>query len=96
MRQKYSKTIVKLDILSSQHGDDSRIITEGDDTPLKRAELAEQIIKLIRSGHFVSLSDGSKVIGYNAATNEWIIDGVKEGVAAAEKPATALSPVAGG
>lgn len=90
------RILVQLDMLSSQHGDKSRIITEGDDSPEKRAELAEQIIKLIRSGHFVSLSDGSKVVGYNAETNEWIIGQKKELLAAEGKPASALSPVVGG
>lgn len=97
--KKRTRILVSLAMLSSLDGDKERKISEGEDSPECRAELAAHVIKLIRSGYFVSLADGTKIVGYNAETNEWIVrpeTGSEEKVDAERNPATAVSPVAGG
>lgn len=96
---KGNRVLVSLAMLSSADGDKERKISESEDSPECRAELAAHVIKLIRSGYFVSLADGTKIVGYNAETNEWIVaagKGTEEKVDAEGNPATAVSPVAGG
>lgn len=97
--KKNARILVSLAMLSSVDGDKERKISEGEDTPELRAELALHVIKLVRSGYFVSLSDGTKIVGYNAETNEWVVaaSGDKtEHVDAESNPATAISAVSGG
>jgi hypothetical protein len=97
--KKGSRIFASLAMLSSVDGDKERTIAEGEDSPEIRAELALHVIRLVRAGYFVSLADGTKIIGYNAETNEWITAAEKGSTVLVEaegKPATAIPPVAGG
>lgn len=95
-----AKALVQLDILGAQHGHKSEIINIDDDKPERRAELAEHVKKLIRSGFAVMLADGTKVVGYDAETNSWVVSSTKqkrpEKVSAQGNPATATPLPAGG
>ncbi len=95
------KALVQLDILSTTKGHDKQVITIEDDDPLKRAALAAKMTELITDGFTVLLSDGAKVRGYDAKTNEWLVaasqkkDADKR-VTAGGQTATAIAPTAGG
>lgn len=94
------QALVVLDIPCAHKGHDKQKITIDDDSPQKRAKLAEHVANLLRDGFQVLLSDGRKVTSYDPATNEWVIASAKkappEKVPAKGKPATAVAPVTGG
>lgn len=95
-----NKALVQLDILSTTRGHDKQVITIEDDDPSKRAALAAKVTELIRDGFSVLLSDGARVRGYDAETNEWLIAAQKKSpdkrVKAEGQTATAVAPTAGG
>lgn len=92
--------IVVLDILCAHKGHDKEKISIEDDSPGKRAKLAEHVANLLKDGFQVLLADGRKISGYDATANEWVIKGDKKQsdtrVPAKGKPATAVAPVTGG
>ncbi len=90
---------IKLDVLSCSKGDIK--IDTNDDKPEERALLATEIKRLLKKGFFISLVKGkesTRILGYNAATNEWVLEegrGQKKSPAA-ETTATVVAPIAGG
>ena len=98
------QTFAQLDILSTLKGHDKEKITIKDDNPKKRQALAEKVTALIRDGFSVFLGDGTRVRGYDAEANEWLVaserkkqrKGLWSRVKALGKTATAVAPTAGG
>jgi hypothetical protein len=90
--------LAQIDILSAHKGHDKKSITIEEDSPKKRAKLAEHVVKLLKDGFLVCLADGRKVTGYDAPTNSWIIIAEKKEakVPAQGNKANAVAPVAGG
>ncbi len=95
--------MIKLSKLSCNEGDGK--IEIDDDDPKKRAEFSEEILKLLKKGAFivVKASDGKKhrVVGYDAANNEWVTQEAggrtkKVKITAARTQATVVAPIAGG
>lgn len=99
------QALVQLDILSVFKGHEKERLYIEDDDPAKRKQLAEKITGLIRDGFQVLLGDGTKVTGYDADTNEWLVPSgsrknakkkIWDRVSALGQPANAIAPVTGG
>lgn len=92
--------VVQLDVLSVFNGHEKDVV-QIDDEPAKRDALSKKVLALVRDGFQVFLSDGSRVRGYDAATNEWLVAAGPKSkemmrVPAAGSPATAIAPSSGG
>lgn len=98
--QKQGKVLVQLDVMSNRHGHKSIIIMVTDDDPARRGEIAKDVMSMVRKSFLVQLDDGSKVVGYDAKSNSWLVTvkGKKKAmkVPAEGKKATATPMVAGG
>lgn len=93
------EVLVTLDVMSNRHGHKPEVITVDDD-PERRKELAEHVKNMIKGGFIVQLDDGTKVLGYDAKTNSWLVaaEGKKKTaqVSAQGRTATATPLTAGG
>jgi hypothetical protein len=99
------QALVQLDILSVLKGHDKERLYIEDDDPKKRKQIAAKITALIKDGFQVLLADGTKVVGYDADTNEWLVPSggrknskkkIWDRVSALGQPANAIAPVTGG
>jgi hypothetical protein len=99
-KKKQAEVLVQLDVLGARQGHQSETIQVNDDKPERRAELAKHLEKLIKGGFAVMLSDGTKVVGYDASSNSWLVRAVDqkmpEKVSAQGNPATATPLPTGG
>lgn len=97
--KKKEQPLVQLDVLGSRHGHESEVISIEDNKPERRAELAEHVNKLIKSGFAIMLGDGTKVVGFDPETSSWLVKGKTqkpEKISAQGNKATAMAPVVGG
>lgn len=97
--KKKPEVLVQLDVMSNRHGHKPTVLTVVDD-PERRAELAVDVNSMIKKSFVICLDDGSKVVGYEAESNSWLIaeGGTKKPkkVSAEGQKATATPMAAGG
>lgn len=100
--------MIEVSVLSCGQGD--ILIKTEESNPEERKTLAAQIVKLLKQGLHISVTDSSgatvRIYGYDAETNEWVLshNTAKSKVSspratrmrATGTTATAITPIAGG
>lgn len=76
-------------------------ISTNDDSQEERKRLSKEIIELLAQGFFICLTKGGtsqRILGYDADSNEWILEEgkLRKKSSAKDTTATVVAPIAGG